>query len=192
MSDPLSVVTDKCPSHNAYVEVTIRAQVDGTGTVVVDGEFDGAPVSETLTFDGATGSFQIRQSCERFDCLTAITPSGFDTDALIQARYVEVGGEGVQINCMLADCVEGHLERSGRAGRWQARIPGGQETADAWIAFDDWYDFAPRQGDVFVDDGDSKRWEVAADPDWLGQQRPHHWEIGVNLRNTTDIEIRTP
>lgn len=192
VSGTLDVVTDKCPSHNAYVEVTIRATVDGVGTVVVDGEYDGAPVSETLTFDGSTGSFQIRQTCSRFDCLTGITPVGFDDDALIAARYVEVGGEGVQINCLLAECVEGHLERSGRAGSWQATIPGGREAADAWIAYPDYYDFTPREGDVFVDDGDSKRWEVAADPDWLGGQRPHHFEIDVNLRNATDIAVRTP
>lgn len=84
----LSPLASRCPQHSAFLAVITRGAV-GAGTVVVSGELDGAPVVETLTFDGSTGLFQQRETCSRLDCVTTIVPAGFAPSGTIEARWVE-------------------------------------------------------------------------------------------------------
>lgn len=185
-----------CPAHPAYVEVRLDGD-DLTGTVIVVGTLAGAPVTETLLFSGPTANTRaIRQTCERYDCVTSMITTGLVGEATtpqLQARWVGAGGEAVHANEELEECVMAYLQIS--LGGWPAASIG-TESEQGLLAMDDLWDFEPRRDDVFVetlkDGSDGRIWEVVGTPDYLGSLRPSHFELTVQLRNTTDITERSP
>lgn len=182
------------PAAPALVEITLIGP-DLTGTVTVTGTLAGASVVETFTFTGPVANQRATQTgCKRLDVVTSITTSGLSDEATtpqIVARWVGAGGEAVEANEEVEAELCGYLEVS--RGTWPRKS--GTAVEKGWIGLDDWYDELPRRGDVLVeqrDDADYRRWEVVGLPDHLGNIRPHHHELTVELRDTTDVEIRSP
>lgn len=190
------VLRGQCPIAPGFVEVTLTGP-DLTGTVTVTGTLAGSPVVDTLTFTGPVAYERATLTCcKRMDCVTSITHSGLSDEATtpqVVARWVGAGGEPIEANEEIEDEVCAYLQID--RGTWPAAKGPATAREKGWIALDDLYADTPRHKDVFVEqrDGtDYKRWEVVGLPDHLGNLRPHHFELTVELRNSTDVELRSP
>jgi hypothetical protein len=164
------------PAANALVSVAV-AGATVHGTVTVNGDVGGVPTAEVLTFTG-DGTLT---TAARFDAgtITTLDFAGW-TGGTVEARAV--GGDGSRIHgrYAVATSVRCHLNR-GRA-RWPNTVAGTAEIETTWLAHDWTTAWAPREGDVYVDQGSGEQWRVEGDPNWLGSLRPHHWEVRVKRR----------
>jgi len=196
-SIPVRIVN--CLEQPAYIEFTVTGSTALTGTITVTGELAGAPQSETVNVVGpvgGTGTALVR-TCKRFDCITAdLTTTGLADEVpapTIRADLVGVDGASIHAVTELADCVLGHREE--RLSSWRARPPGPNEEGTDTIDYDDWYDFTPLKGDLWVEqrDGvDADTWEVVGNPRYNGDLMPHHWELRVKPANARSTAVVTP
>lgn len=173
-----SVSLSGVPAAAAFVQVTVSGSPSSFGQVFVTGTVSGAPTVGLLTFT-ATGTLV---TAERFDAgsITDIDLTGWGAGGTWSARAVGADGSRIHSRSTVASDVRCHLNRG--AARWQNTGAGTAEMEQTWLAHD-WTDaWAPREGDVYVDQGSGEQWRVVGDPNWLGSLRPHHWEVRVMRR----------
>jgi len=162
------------PAAPAMVQVV----VDGAtsfGTVTVNGLVGGSPDAEVLTWT-ANGA---KSTIKRFDSITTLDWSGW-TDGTWAVQAVGSDGSRIHQRQAIATSVRCHLNRG--AARWPNTTAGTAEVEATWLAHDWTTAWAPREGDVYVDQGSSEEWKVVGDPNWLGSLRPHHWEVRIKRR----------
>jgi hypothetical protein len=169
-----SITPDRQPAAAGLVEL----EVTGTGpfgTLDVVGLVGGVPDNELLTFTGAG----TQVTTKRFDAsgLTSIDRAGWSAAASFSARSVGGDGSRLHIAYSVVSAWPMHLNRG--AARWPNTTAGVAEVERTWFGVDYTTVWAPRDGDVFVDDDSGEQWKVVGTPDWLGGRRPHHWEVRV-------------
>lgn len=169
-----SIAPDRQPAAAGLVELEVTGSAP-FGTLDVVGLVGGAPDSELLTFTGAG----TQVTTKRFDAsgITSIDRAGWSVAASFSAR--SVGGDGSRLHIAYS-VVSGwpmHMNRGG--ARWPNTTSGVANTEATWFGIDYTTLWAPRAGDVFVDDNSAEQWMVVGVPDWLGGRRPHHWEVRV-------------
>ncbi len=193
---------NKCPNLGGMVELLLEGS-ELTGTITVTGEYQGSPQTEEVTASGPMGDLgdaatrAVLTTCKRFDCVTLIETTGLVGEPgppTIAARFVGEGGHPLEINCELIDCVMGALEPRGGGGSWPVPRPGSVEAAGLILMHDDWYDFVPQRGDIYIEtwtDGSEHKYLVEGlEPTRLGLLRPHHFEINVSQLQNQDTTIR--
>lgn len=176
-----SMSADRQPPTGAIIQITVGG---GTGTVKISGTVNALPDSETLTFTAAGTEATVKR-------FTALDTPAFDVSAglvgqTIQGRAVGVDGSRLHQAYQVATNVRAHLNRG--AASWPNTKAGSSETEPTWFGIDYTTAWAPREGDVFVDQGSSEQWLVVGDPNWLGGLRPHHWEVRVK-RNEGKLSL---
>lgn len=166
---------DRQPPVASVIEIEVSA---GAGTVTVTGTVAGVPDSEVLTY-AAGGTQRTIKLFTAVDALGLAVSAGL-VGATIQA--LALGGDGSRNHMayVLITGVRAHLNRG--SARWPNTVAGTAEVERTWFGIDYTTLWAPREGDVFVDQGSSEQWKVVGTPDWLGSIRPHHWEVRV-VRN---------
>lgn len=173
---PASVPPDRPPAVGSFIQVTVTGStVFGTFSVV--GTVGGVPTTEVLTFT-QNGS---QDTVARFDAggLTSVDPVGWVDGSFTVSAVGSDGGRQAQ-RYAIATSVRCHLNRG--AARFPNTDAGTAEVERTWLAHDWTTAWAPREGDVYVDQGSSEQWRVVGDPNWLGSLRPHHWEVRVMRR----------
>ena len=174
---PTAVVPDRQPTTGTLVEIEVSGA--GTfGTLTVNGLVSGGPASEVLTFTAAG----TQTTTTKFDSgsLTTIDEAGWSAGLTWEARSVGEDGSRNHIAYSVVTGVKCHLNRG--AARWPNPVPGVNEVERTWFGIDYTTAWAPREGDVFVDEWSSEQWRVVGDPNWQGGRRPHHWEVRVVRR----------
>jgi len=170
-----SIAMDRQPSANAFLELTVTG-AGVFGTLTVNGDVSGVPTSEVVTFTGN----ETQLTVNRFDTgtITTIDPAGWDAGTFT-AKATGSDGSRIHGTTTVAVNVRGHLNR-GISANWFNVNAGVTEYEKTWFALDYTSLWAPREGDIFVDQGNGEEWLVVSDPSWLGSHRQHHWEIRVS------------
>jgi hypothetical protein len=155
------------------VSITISG---GTGNIVVSGNVNGVPASETLSYAGA-GTKRTIKLFETVDFLAC--DAGLFGNTL---SALSLGVDGSRQNCkyLVVSDVQCHLNRGGAS--WRNTDAGTAETERTWFGIDYTNAWQPREGDVFLDQWSNEQWFVVGTPNWLGGLRPHHWEVRVKRR----------
>lgn len=173
-----SLVLSGVPAAGAYVQVTVEGTPASFGQAFVTGTVGGAPTVASLTFTAPATLV----TTQRFDAgsITALDLTGWGAGGTWSARAVGADGSRIHSRSTVATAVRCHLNRG--AAAWPMTTAGKVEREATWLAHD-WTDaWAPREGDVYVDQGTGEEWRVVGDPNWLGSLRPHHWEVRVHRR----------
>ena len=174
------VAVNRQSSTDAFLEITAIG-AGSFGTVTVNGDVAGTPTAELLTF--ASNSTQ--QTVNRFDAgtLTTVDIAGWDAGTFTAKA---VGSDGSRIHGVttVATGIIAHLNR-GISSSWPNTIAGVAEYEKTWFGIDYTSTWEPREGDVFVDQGNNEQWTVVGDPSYLGSRRHHHWEIRVSRNEGT-------
>ncbi len=193
-SMPLTTV--ECPEQGGFVEFVIEGSTALTGTITISGTQGGAPATEIIQVVPVTPTRAIVRSCGRFACLTGITTTGLADESpapTISARFIGSGGESIMAVQRLAECVYGHLEQSNAS--WQPSNPGSYaKSLPVVIDHDDWYDFEPRRGDLYIEQQggiDGQVWEIIGTPIMLGALASHHWELRAQPAENRPITVTT-
>jgi hypothetical protein len=172
-----SMSVDRQPPSDSVTQVAVTVD-GGTGTVTVSGTVDGAPDSEVLTFTGA-GTERTIKLFSALDAPALAVSAGL-VGVTISARAEDQGGALNHVSYVVVTGVRAHLNRS--AARWPNTIAGTAEVERTWFGIDWTTAWAPRDGDVFVDQTSLEEWLVVGHPDHQGGLRPHHWEVRVVRR----------
>jgi hypothetical protein len=175
------------PTRQPVVDGFVEVEVTGKGpfgTLNVVGDVGGIPLPELLTFTGAG----TQVTANRYDAgsIQYITSTGWSSFASFSSRSVGADGSRLHIPYTVITGVRAHLNRG--AARWPATAAGVAEVERTWFGIDYTTAWAPREGDVFVDENSGEQWRVVGTPDWLGGLRPHHWEVRVE-RNEGSLNV---
>ena len=143
---------------------------------------DPAHADLLLTFGRVACRIVTRVTDARWDAssLSSLDLAGWGAGGTWSARAVGSDGSRIHASSVVASGVRCHLNRG--AARWPMTAAGRAEHEATWLAHDWTDDWAPREGDVYVDQGSGEQWRVVGDPNWLGSLRPHHWEVRVQRR----------
>ena len=175
---PATIGPDRQPVVASQVAVAVSGTPASYSTITVSGDVGGGPDTEVLTFT-ANGE---RRTLKEFDAGTVSIDmdAGWGAGGTITARSISGDGAPNHVTTVVATGVRAHLNRG--AARWPNSAAGVAEMERTWFGIDYTTAWAPREGDVIVDDNSAEQWLVVGDPNWLGGVRPHHWEVRV-VRN---------
>lgn len=174
LAPPASVAFDRQPNVDSFIEISATGATV-FGTMTINGDVAGVPTAEVITF-AANGT---QQTVNRFDTgtLTTIDVAGWDAGTFTAKAIGSDGSRVHGITTVITGALM-HLQR-GMSSSWPNTIAGTAEYERTWFAFDYTTTWAPREGDVFVDQGNGEQWAVVGDPSFLGSRRPRHWEVRV-------------
>jgi hypothetical protein len=169
------------PARACLVEVAVSGGTSGTGTVTVSGTVNGSPDSQALTFSGRGRQV----TTKRFTAISSITTTGLHDEPskpTISASAVGADGGRLESDSLVASGWPMRKD-AGTAG-WPVPVSGSAEVEVTRFYMDFTEAWAPREGDVFVDDRTSEQWQVQGRPTQHGGglREPHHWEIRVKRR----------
>ncbi len=172
---PMSV--DRALQNESVLEVTATTAVDAQ--IVVNGSLNGVPKTENLQFLGSVAP-SVARTIGLFDEVTFFTLDPNFVGNAIQVRTI--GQDGTVLNQLyvLKSGVRAHLNHG--MSNWKNSTSGTAETQQVWFGIDYSPDWTPREGDVFLDANEGSEWLVVGTPEYLGQLRPHHWEVRAKRR----------
>ncbi len=173
-----SVMTlDRSLESDSILSIKGTPSVDST--VLVTGSLNGNPKTETVEFP-SSASETTRRTVGLFDEVSQIEVSAGMVGSTINVRSVGEDGSTLYQNFMIISGIRAHLNHG--VSYWRNLEAGTSELQDVWFGIDYSTDWAPREGDIFVDVNEQSQWYVTGTPEYLGHVRPSHWEVRAKRR----------
>ncbi len=174
-------VPDRQPIRKSTVIVTVT--LGATGTVIVNGTLDGAPVSQTLTWNGVS---DINETTQLFDVVTSLDNFlSWAAGAKISAKAG--GGAGQPQHSLTTIRGPGwpvtREDVGGRGPQWPGNRAGhsGDTPLQRFIVGyeESW---RPRRGDIVIEDSTGTEFIVLGVREAGGTFRPNEWHVNAKER----------
>ena len=170
------------PPTASLIEVRVTGGTANTGTVTVSGTTeDGGAGSEDLTFTAAG----YKTTALRFTALSSFVTTGLADEAtkpMVSARAVGPGGQPQ--NTTYSVVTDRAAALSDVRAKWPMGISGATEGIDdlavLFVPYEDVW--APREGDIAVDDQTAEQFIVRGVVEKRGRLRVRQWELRVQRR----------
>jgi hypothetical protein len=173
------------PVRESMLQIRVYGGSDNTGAVTLNGlDRDGLAISETITF--TTGGY--KQSVNLYVSINAdgITTTGLADEVTKPTVEIKSLGPDGSLQNKPYNVVAGwpmYMDRS-RPSRavWKGERSGSAEEEPVFVMIQ-WSDtWAPREGDVLVDDYSSEQFVVTGTPMLEGYNRVSHYEAWAQRR----------
>ena len=173
VASSVSMSLDRQPVRESVLQVRASA---GAGTITITGtDSNGDPITDALTF--TSGGF--RQSVKRF---VTVEPNGIVVAWSGGLPTIEIKSLGADGSLQNQDypVVSGwpmYMDRS-RPSRaiWKGERSGSAEEEPVFILIQWSETWAPREGDILVDDHSNEQFVITGSPLLEGYNRVSHWE----------------
>jgi len=152
---------DREPRINSLFQVTVSGGTTGSGTVTINGtDASGAAAEEVLTFTG--NGIQVTVGTWKAGAAATITTTGFTDEAVVPTLSIEsvdVSGQP-NLNRVLKAAGRPVLRSMHPRADWHNPLPGTHEFGFAKFDVDYEETWAPRVGDIVIDDFNGDIWDV--------------------------------
>lgn len=180
---PASGSSTVSPSRQPTVSTLLQVRASGSGFpvggVTVTANWTG-PASESFVLDAPgvrVGVLDVPSGA-----LVDFDFSNFTGSQTIEVKAVGGNGQPNHASYVLLSALRVRFDRA--RPRWINPASGGSEMERTRVYLDYRPDYAPREGDVFVDDRTGEEWFLVGHPELHsgGSLTPHHFEFEVERR----------